>query len=53
MELTDAEVAVAAARAGAEVVARTYGDDQTRFAKSSTDFATQTDIDAETAILEG
>ncbi|MFD5866535.1 inositol monophosphatase family protein [Agromyces sp. NPDC127015] len=52
MELTDAEVAVAAARAGAEVVARTYGDDQTRFAKSSTDFATQTDIDAETAILE-
>lgn len=52
MELSDVEVAIAAARAGANVVARSYGDSHTRFAKSSTDFATQTDIDAEAAILE-
>lgn len=50
--MKDADVAIAAARAGAEVVARTYGDCHTRFAKSSTDFATQTDIDAEAAILD-
>jgi len=49
--LTDAEVAIAAAMAGAEVVARHYGSTQVRFAKSATDFATQTDIDAENAIM--
>ncbi|MFT4081067.1 MAG: inositol monophosphatase family protein [Nocardioides sp.] len=52
MALSDAEVAIAAARAGADVVARSYGGPQMRFAKSATDFATQTDIDAEAAILE-
>lgn len=53
MRLSDAEVAIGAVQAGAEVVARAYGGSrQTRFAKSTTDFATQTDVDAETAILE-
>lgn len=51
MRLTDVEVAIAAAQAGAAVVARAYGDSQVRFAKSATDFATQADIDAETAIV--
>ncbi|WP_067429447.1 inositol monophosphatase family protein [Nocardioides jensenii] len=52
MGLSDVEVAVAAARAGADVVARSYGGRHTRFAKSATDFATQTDIDAEQAIVQ-
>ena len=51
MSLTDAEVAVAAARAGADVVARDYGSSHERFAKSATDFATRTDLDAEDAVL--
>lgn len=51
MALSDAEVAVAAALAGAEVVARDYHADHVRFAKSATDFATETDIDAEAAIM--
>ncbi|WP_344150062.1 inositol monophosphatase family protein [Nocardioides koreensis] len=51
MGLTDAEVAIAAALAGAEVVARNYGSTHERFAKSATDFATETDIDAEHAII--
>lgn len=51
MNLTDAEVAIAAAQAGADVVARGYGSDHTRLAKSATDFATETDIDAEEAIV--
>ena len=52
MGLTDVEVAIAAARAGAEVVARSYGSEHVRFAKTSTDFATETDIAAEEAIVE-
>lgn len=52
MELSDAEVAIEAAQAGADVVARTYGDSHTRFTKSATDFATQTDLDAEAAIIK-
>ncbi len=52
MTFTDVEVAIAAAGAGARVVARGYGDEHARFAKSSTDFATQADLDAEAAILE-
>jgi myo-inositol-1(or 4)-monophosphatase len=52
MKLSDVDVAIAAARAGADVVARTYGDNHTLFSKSSTDFATQADIDAETAIID-
>ncbi|MDG4797791.1 inositol monophosphatase family protein [Micromonospora sp. WMMD1082] len=51
MTLTDAEVAIAAALAGAEVVVRNYGADHVRFAKSATDFATNTDLDAEAAIV--
>jgi myo-inositol-1(or 4)-monophosphatase len=51
MTLSDAEVAIAAATAGAEVIAHHYGSAQVRFAKSATDFATQTDIDAENAIM--
>jgi myo-inositol-1(or 4)-monophosphatase len=51
MALTDVEVAIAAAMAGAEVVARRYGSAHLRFAKSATDFATQTDRDAENAIM--
>ena len=52
MSLSDVDVAIAAAQAGAAVVASTYGDHPTRFPKSATDFATQTDIDAEAAIVE-
>lgn len=51
MELSDADVAIAAALAGSDVVARGYRTDPVRFAKSATDFATQTDVDAESAIL--
>lgn len=51
MGLTDAEVAIEAALAGAEVVARYYGSNHELFAKSSTDFVTETDIDAENAII--
>lgn len=48
MGLTDVEVAVAAARAGAEVVATTHPN--TRTAKAPTDFATETDSATETDI---
>ncbi|MEJ7689779.1 MAG: hypothetical protein WKF76_04745 [Nocardioidaceae bacterium] len=51
MFLSDAELAIAAARAGAEVIVRDYGAGHNRFAKSATDFATQTDVDAEAAIV--
>lgn len=51
MSLSDAEVGIAAARAGAEVIVRDYDASHTRLAKSATDFATQTDVDAEAAIL--
>jgi myo-inositol-1(or 4)-monophosphatase len=50
MGLSDVDVAIAAAEAGATIVARTYGSDRSRFDKSATDFATQTDIDSEAAI---
>jgi myo-inositol-1(or 4)-monophosphatase len=43
-------VAIEAAEAGAVVVADSYGREHLRFAKSATDFATQTDLDAEQAI---
>lgn len=52
MVLSDVEVAIAAAEAGARVVAASYGVEQVRYAKSPTDFATQTDLDAEHAIVE-
>lgn len=52
MSLSDHEVAIAAAVAGADVVRRDYGTESVRYAKSATDFATQTDLDAETAIMQ-
>ncbi len=51
MALTDAELAISAALAGAEVVARDYGSAHRKFGKSGTDFTTQTDRDAEDAIM--
>ncbi|MGC4941699.1 inositol monophosphatase family protein [Kribbella sp. DT2] len=51
MKPTDVDVAIKAASAGADVVTSTYGGSSTRFAKSPTDFATQTDIDTEKAIV--
>ena len=52
MTATDAEVALAAARTGAEVIRWLYGKPLERFAKSPTDFATQADLEAERAILD-
>jgi myo-inositol-1(or 4)-monophosphatase len=52
MTLTDAELAVAAAEAGAAVVRARFGQPLERFAKSATDFATAADLEAEKAILE-
>lgn len=51
MPLDDAEVAIAAALAGAEVVVRDYGATHARLVESATDFATETDVNAETAIM--
>lgn len=51
MFLSDAELAIAAAGAGAQVIVRDYGARHKRFSKSATDFATQTDVDAEAAIV--
>ncbi|MFN8170074.1 MAG: inositol monophosphatase family protein [Candidatus Nanopelagicales bacterium] len=51
MTLNDLDVAVAAARAGAGVVASAYGSEHQRVAKGDTDFATRADIDAENAIM--
>ena len=52
MILSDAEVAVAAAEAGAAVVRRYYGEPVEHHAKSHRDFATTADLEAEQAILE-
>ncbi|NYV73345.1 inositol monophosphatase family protein [Streptomyces sp. UH6] len=49
---TDAQVAVAAARAGASVVRDLYGGSPERFDKGAGDFATAADLAAEQAILE-
>ncbi|MGI5148972.1 inositol monophosphatase family protein [Plantactinospora sp. CA-294935] len=51
MTITDHELAVAAAQAGAEVVRSHYGTALARFAKGPGDFATAADIEAEQAIL--
>ncbi|MFI7062383.1 inositol monophosphatase family protein [Kribbella sp. NPDC050124] len=51
-QLTDAEVAIEAAAAGAAVVRRMYGATVERYDKSPTDFATEADLHAERAILE-
>ena len=50
-ELGDAEVAIKAAAAGADVVREKFGGVLERYAKSSTDFATEADLEAERAIL--
>ncbi len=50
--LTDVEVAVKAAQAGASVVRAAYGKPLARFDKGAGDFATAADIEAERAILD-
>ena len=50
--MNDADLAVAAAQAGAGIVCAHYGIPVERFAKSATDFATTADLAAEQAILE-
>src|SRR5215210_914202 len=50
--LTDAELAVTAATAGADEVRRRYGLPLERFAKQGTDFATSADLASEAAIRE-
>jgi myo-inositol-1(or 4)-monophosphatase len=50
-EFDDAEVATAAARAGAEVVRGMYGRRLARIDKGAGDFATAADVEAEKAIL--
>lgn len=52
MPITDSELALAAAEAGAAVVRSLYGSSLDRFDKSMGDFATSADIAAEQAILE-
>ncbi len=49
---SDIEVAIAATEAGVAVVRRCYGAALTKHAKSATDFATNADIEAESAILD-
>ncbi|MFD4373449.1 inositol monophosphatase family protein [Streptomyces sp. NPDC058486] len=51
-ELSDGEVAAAAARAGAEVVRGLYGRELDRVDKGAGDFATAADLAAERAILD-
>ncbi|WP_260634318.1 inositol monophosphatase family protein [Streptomyces angustmyceticus] len=50
--LDDAEVAIAAARAGADAVRARYGQRLTRIDKGAGDFATDADVAAEEAILD-
>lgn len=50
--LSDVEVALAAAAAGASVVRAAYGAETTRHAKAGGDFATEADLNAERAILD-
>lgn len=52
VQLSDTELAVAAAQAGAEVVRDKYGSRLTRHHKSATDFATDADLEAERAISQ-
>lgn len=48
---SDIDVALAAVKAGAEIVRAAYGLPVTRHAKSGLDFATDADLDAESAIF--
>lgn len=50
--LTDLDLAIAAAEAGADVVRSRYGQPLARFDKDPGDFATAADIEAEQAILD-
>lgn len=50
--MIDAEVAIAAADAGAAVVRARFGTPLERFEKAPMDFATDADLAAEQAILE-
>jgi myo-inositol-1(or 4)-monophosphatase len=52
VRLSDAEVAVTAAEAGAAIVRAMFGTSLDRIEKAPMDFATAADIDAENAILE-
>jgi myo-inositol-1(or 4)-monophosphatase len=51
MTITDGDLAVAAAAAGAAVVRDRYGAPLERYAKTGNDFATAADLEAEQAIL--
>ena len=51
MPITDRDLAIDAAEAGAAVVRSHYGSSLTRFDKTGGDFATTADLDAEKAIL--
>jgi myo-inositol-1(or 4)-monophosphatase len=52
MPVSDADLAIAAARAGCDVVRARYGGSLARFAKSAFDFATDADFESEHAILQ-
>jgi myo-inositol-1(or 4)-monophosphatase len=52
VRLSDAEVAVAAADAGAAIVRARFGTSLGRIEKAPMDFATDADVDAENAILD-
>jgi len=52
MSITDQDLAIEAAEAGAAVVRSRYGTSLTHFQKSAGDFATTADIEAEKAILD-
>ncbi|MGC5021041.1 inositol monophosphatase family protein [Micromonospora sp. DT47] len=52
MPVSDEQLVVTAAQAGADVVRARYGTSLTRFEKSDGDFATIADIEAEKAVIE-
>jgi myo-inositol-1(or 4)-monophosphatase len=52
MSITDQDLVIEAAKAGAAVVRSHFGSTLTRFQKSAGDFATTADIEAEKAILD-
>jgi len=52
MSITDRDLVIKAAEAGAAIVRSHYGASLTRFEKSAGDFATTADIEAERAILD-
>ncbi|AGZ45187.1 inositol monophosphatase family protein [Actinoplanes friuliensis] len=52
MLITDSELAVGAAAAGADVVRSMFGESLRRFGKDGDDFATEADLEAERVIIE-